>query len=231
MVIQAFHLTKVHPSGAKVLDDAFFSFPEASFNVILGENNSGKSTFLKMLAGEDQPTSGVLRVGAGDPYAFTPREKKEWLNEVGMVFPDLALFPDKTVEQNILFTLQLKGIHPDGQRDSIRKLLENAGLAEKIEAKPADLSSGQQKMVQSLRAMIFRPKLFLADEPLQGLDSRAALVLLKLLGELRKTGTTLVVTSRQAFAEAGESVPVLKGVLQWYRLIEGRIIPWEGSAP
>ncbi len=231
MMIQAFHLTKVHPSGVKVLDDAFFSFPEASFNVILGENNSGKSTFLKMLGGEEKPTSGVLRVGPGDPYGLTPKEKKDWLNEVGMAFPDLHLFSDKTVEQNILFTLQVKGIHPEGQRDSIRKLLENAGLGEKMEAKPTDLSSAQQKMVLSLRAMIFRPKLFLADEPLQGLDSATALVLLKLLGELRKTGATLVLTSKQAFPEVEQSIPALKGIIQWYRLAEGRISPVEVPTP
>src|ERR1035438_4543235 len=107
MMIQAFHLTKIHPSGAKVLDDAYFSFPEASFNVILGENNSGKSTLLKILAGEEKPTSGVLRVGSSDPYELTSRQKSEWLKEVGMFFHDLSLFPDKTVEGNILFTLQL----------------------------------------------------------------------------------------------------------------------------
>jgi ABC-type multidrug transport system ATPase subunit len=231
MMIQAFHLTKVHPSGAKVLDDAFFSFPEASFNVILGENNSGKSTLLKILAGEEKPTSGVLRVGAGDPFSLSAPEKRAWLNEVGMFFHDLSLFPDKTVEENILFTLQLKGIHPEGQRDAIHKLLEHAGLAEKMDARPGDLSSGQQRMVLALRAMIFRPKLYLADEPLQGLDPGAALVLLRLLGELRKTGTTLVMTSRQAFQEAEETLPALRGVLQWYRLAEGRLAPWEGSAP
>ncbi len=231
MMIQAFHLTKVHPSGAKVLDDAYFSFPESSFNVILGENNSGKSTLLKILAGEEKPTSGVLRVGPGDPFSLTAQERREWLNEVGMFFADLSLFPDKTVEENILFTLQLKGIHPEGQREAIRKLLEHAGLAEKMGAKPGDLSSGQQRMVLALRAMIFRPKLYLADEPLQGLDPGSALVLLRLLGELRKTGTTLVITSRQAFPEAETTLPALRGVLQWYRLSDGRLVPWEGSAP
>jgi ABC-type multidrug transport system ATPase subunit len=230
MKIQAFHLTKVHPSGAKVLDDAFFSFSEASFNIILGENNSGKSTLLKMLAGEDKPTSGVLRVGLGDPYTLSAKEKREWLNEVGMFFPDLSLFPDKTVKENILFTLQLKGIHPQGQEESIHKLLEHAGLSEKMNSKPADLSSGQQRMVLALRAMIFRPKLFLGDEPLQGLDPFATQVLLRLLGELRKTGTTLVITSRHAFPEVEETLPSLKGILQWHRLAEGRLIPWEGKA-
>jgi ABC-type multidrug transport system ATPase subunit len=231
MIIQAFHLTKVHPSGAKVLDDAFFSFPEASFNVILGENNSGKSTFLKILAGEEKPTSGILKVGSGDPYSFSSSEKKAWLNEVGMVFSDLSLFPDRTVEENILFTLQLKGIHPEGQKDAILKLLEHAGLAEKKDAKPADLSSGQQRMVLCLRAMIFRPKLYLADEPLQGLDPHAGLVVLRLLGELRKTGATVVMTSRHAFPEAEQELPALRGFIHWHRLTEGKLVPWEGTAP
>ena len=101
-MIQAFHLTKVHSSGVKVLDDAFFSAPEGSIAAVIGESRTGKSTFLKMLAGEEKPTSGVLRVNHLDIYNLSPGEKQNWLSEVGMMFPDFKLFPDKTVEENIL---------------------------------------------------------------------------------------------------------------------------------
>src|SRR5579885_2475167 len=103
MMIQAFHLTKVHPSGVKVLDDAYFSAPEGSFVVVVGESRTGKSTFLKMLGGEEKPTSGVLKVDHQDIYRLPEPERRRWLSEVGMVFPDLKLFPDKTVEENIHF--------------------------------------------------------------------------------------------------------------------------------
>src|SRR5690242_15825860 len=101
MMIQAFHLTKVHSSGVKVLDDAHYSAPEGSFVCVIGESRTGKSTFLKMLGGEERPTSGVLRVDHHDVYALTGEEKNRWLSEVGMIFPDLKLFPDKTIEENI----------------------------------------------------------------------------------------------------------------------------------
>lgn len=86
MMIQAFHLTKVHPSGVKVLNDAYFSASEGSFVAVIGESRTGKSTFLKMLGGEEKPTSGVLRIDHQDIYGLSVR-KRQWLSEVGMIFP------------------------------------------------------------------------------------------------------------------------------------------------
>src|SRR5258708_6700063 len=147
MMIQAFHLSKVHSSGVKVLDDAFFSAPEGSFNIVIGESRTGKSTFLKMLGGEEKPTSGVLRIDHQDVYNLSGPEKRRWLSEVGMIFQDLKLFPDKTVEENIHFILQVKGASGEGEEEAIRQLLSKAGLTAKINAKPSGLSSGEQKMV------------------------------------------------------------------------------------
>src|SRR5580692_1457321 len=142
MMIQAFHLTKVHSSGVKVLHDAYFSAPQGSFVAIIGESRTGKSTFLKMLGGEEKPTSGVLRIDHRDIYGLSDTEKSLWLSEVGMIFPDLKLFPDKTVEENIHFILQVKGASGEGEKEAITKLLSKAGLEGKAQSKPADLSSG-----------------------------------------------------------------------------------------
>src|SRR5258708_15895454 len=129
MMIQAFHLTKVHSSGVKVLDDAYFSVPEGSFTAIIGESRTGKSTLLKMLGGEEKPTSGVLRVDHLDIYALSSAEKQKWLCDLGMIFPDLKLFPDKTIQENIEFILQVTGAAGDDQQAAITKLLRRAGLS------------------------------------------------------------------------------------------------------
>ena len=229
MKIQAFHLTKIHPSGVKVLEDAYFSAPSGSFSIVIGESKTGKSTFLKILGGEEKPTSGTLRVDQLDLYGLSPREKQRWLAEVGMIFPDLQLFPDKTVEENILLILHVKGVDADmsSQRQAIGRLLSNAGLGSKVKSKPKDLSSGEQRMVMAMRAMIFKPRLLLADDPFQGLDEKAVSVLLHLLLELNKTGTTIVLSTQQtAFWEkTGKAEPGIS--LQWVRLKGGKLLPLE----
>jgi ABC-type ATPase involved in cell division len=226
MMIQAFHLTKIHSSGVKVLEDAYFSASEASFNVILGESRTGKSTFLKMLGGEEKPSSGVLRVDHRDIYALTGVERNQWLSEVGMIFPDLKLFPEKTIEENILFILQVKGVAGEGQREAIGKLLSKAGMGSKAQARPADLSSGEQRMVLALRAMIFRPRLLLADDPFQGLDEKACSVLFRFLLELHKSGSTIVLSTQQmSFLE--ETRKTAEAPLQWVKLEKGKFYPLE----
>lgn len=225
MMIQAFHLTKVHSSGVKVLDDAHFSASEGSFTAVLGESRTGKSTFLKMLGGEEKPTSGVLRIDHLDIYGLSDKEKQEWFREVGTIFPDLALFPDKTIEENILFILHVKGASGEGQEEAIGKLLSKAGLASKAGLKPADLSSGEQRMVLALRAMIFRPRLLLADDPFQGLDEKAASILFRFFLELNKSGTTLVLSTQQmAFLEEAKKAAANTSI-QWVKLEQGKIYP------
>ncbi len=230
MMIQAFHLTKIHPSGVKVLDDAFFSAPESSFTVLIGESRAGKSTFLKILGGEEKPTSGVLRVNHLDIYDLAEDEKRKWLSEVGMIFPDLKLFEDKTVEENILFILKVKGVQAKGQEESIRKLLTNAGLGSKLEAKPADLSSGEQRMVLALRAMIFSPRLLLADDPFQGLAENTAAILLKFFLELNKTGTTVVLSTQKTGLLEGARPGDTKAPIRWLGLRDGKFYPLQEQA-
>jgi cell division transport system ATP-binding protein len=227
MMIQAFHLTKVHSSGVKVLDDAYFSAPEGSFVAIIGESRTGKSTLLKTLGGEEKPTSGVLRVDHLDIYALSNAEKQKWLCEVGMIFPDLKLFPDKNILENIEFILQVKGAAGEGQEEAIEKLLFKAGLGSKARSKPADLSSGEQRMVLALRAMIFRPRLLLADDPFQGLDEKAASVLLKLLMELNKSGSTIVLSTQQMSFWGEAKRMAGEGSIQWVKLEQGKLHPLE----
>lgn len=230
MMIQAFHLTKVHPSGVRVLDDAYFSASDGAFVAILGESRTGKSTFLKMLGGEEKPTSGVLKIDHKDIYGFSEAEKRQWLSEVGVIFPDLKLFPDKTVEENILFILQVKGVSGEGEKEAATQLLSKAGMGGKIHSKPSDLSSGEQRMVLSLMAMIFRPRLLLADDPFQGLDARTTSVLFHLFRELNKTGSTIVLSTQQMFfLEAAKSKPDLS--IQWVKLEHGQLYPIEETAP
>ncbi|HTC20586.1 MAG TPA: ATP-binding cassette domain-containing protein [bacterium] len=231
MMIQAFHLTKVHSSGVKVLDDAYFSASQRSFVAIIGESRTGKSTFLKILGGEEKPTSGVLRIDHRDIYGLSDPEKSQWLSEVGMIFPDLKLFPDKTVEENIHFILQVKGASGEGEKEAIGKLLSRAGLEGKAHSKPADLSSGEQSVILALRAMIFRPRLLLADDPFQGLDHKASSLLFRLFMELNKAGSTIVLSTQQMiFLEEAKKAGT-ETRIQWMKLDQGKLHPLEEAIP
>ncbi len=231
MMIQYIHLTNVHSSGVKVLDDAYFSASQGSFVAVIGESRTGKSTFLKMLGGEEKPTSGVLRIDHHDIYGFSDSEKRQWLSEVGMIFHDLKLFSEKTVEENIHFILQVKGASGECEKEAIAKLLSKAGLEGKAQSKPADLSSGEQLVVLALRAMIFRPRLLLADDPFQGLDDKTAALLFRFFLELNKSGSTVVLSTQQMSFLAEAKKAGTEAHIQWMKLDQGKLYPLEEAIP
>lgn len=226
-MIQAFHLTKAGPSGVAILQDAYFSVPEGSFTVILGENPLATSTLFKVLAGESRPDSGTLRVDHRDIYGLSSSERRRWLLEVGIIFPDLKLFSEKMVEENILFILHAKGVSSAGQSGAILKLLSKAGMGDKLKVKTADLTLSERQMVLVLRAMIFRPRLLLAEDPFRGVEAGALATLTRFFAELNKTGTTIVLSTKQtAFWE--ETKKIREGLsLQWVKLEDGKIHPLE----
>ncbi len=231
MMIQAFHLTKVHSSGVKVLDDAYFSASQGSFMAVIGESRTGKSTFLKILGGEEKPTSGVLRIDHQDIYGLSDLEKRQWLSEVGMIFPDLKLFSDKTVYENFHFILQVKEASGEGEKEAIIKLLSRAGLEGKAQSRPADLSSGELRIVLALRAMIFRPRLLLADDPFQGLDGKATSLLFHFFLELNKSGSTIVLSTQQTSFLQETKKSGAEAHIQWMKLDQGKLYPMEEVAP
>jgi cell division transport system ATP-binding protein len=227
MFLQGFHLSQTDETGLPVLDDAYFSFLEGSYTVLLSENVFAITHFLKTLAGEKKPTAGVLRIDHEDPYALKGSQRRRWLSEVGMVFSDLRLFSDRTIEENMLFMLRAKGVWDPDSLGAVSLLLSKAGLGEKAHNLPSDLTDGERQLVMALRAMIFRPRLLLADDPFQKIEGDAFGLLFKFLWEINKTGTTIVLSARQsAFLEevkkCGEALPV-----HWLQLDGGKLYPLE----
>ncbi len=229
MMIQLFHLTKIHSSGVKVLDNAFLTVAEGAFVVVAGENRAGKSTLLRILAGEDKPTSGTVLIYQKSIYDLGPREKREWLAQTGFIFPDLKLFPDKTVEENVLFPLRVRGSFEEDQKIPVGKLLQRAGLEAKVHQKPSDLSAVEQRMGVALRAMVFKPQLLLADDPFLGMDEKSTLALWRLFIELNKSGSTVLI-SLQRSEDLAVAVDTLKETpLQMVQLKDGQLSPVEAS--
>ena len=227
MFIQGFHLTQTNASGIPFLENAYFSFPEGSYTVLLSENVLHATAFLKMLAGEHRPVSGTLRVDHQNPYAFTACQKRRWISEVGVVFSDFKLFSDRTVEENILFTLRAKGFWDKDSLDAAGLLFSKAGLSDKAKLRPQSLTAGERRLVMGLRAMIFRPRLLLADDPFQDVEEKAFEILFRFLWELNKTGTTIVLTARQtAFLEATKKTGSDLAI-RWTQLENGKVYSLE----
>ena len=199
--------------GVTALDDLTLDIADKEFLVLLGPSGCGKSTALRMIAGLDEPTEGVIEIGDRE---VTEVEAKD--RDVAMVFQSYALYPHMSVRRNIEFPLRSRRV-PADERD---KLVGNAagilGLEALLDRKPAQLSGGQRQRVALARAIVRRPEAFLMDEPLSNLDAKLRVQTRAELVELhRRLATTIIyVTHDQVEAMTmGDRIAILNdGALQ-----------------
>jgi iron(III) transport system ATP-binding protein len=161
--------------------------------VLFGPSGCGKTTVLRLLAGLEIPEQGSIRLDgrlvASAGKNFIPPEKRD----VGMVFQDLALWPHMTVQQNLMFSLNARGVQKREGKVRVREMLHCVGLEHRIEAKPHQLSGGEQQRVALARALVARPSILLMDEPLSSLDDeRKRAIASDLLGLQNQLGFTLI---------------------------------------
>ena len=161
--------------------------------VLFGPSGCGKTTVLRLLAGLEVPEQGSIRIDgrivANAGKNLVPPEKRD----LGMVFQDLALWPHMTVQENLMFGLNARGILRREARIRVREMLQRVGLEHRIDAKPHQLSGGEQQRVALARALVSRPSILLMDEPLSSLDEeRKDAIVSDLLGLQSQFGFTLV---------------------------------------
>ncbi len=210
-MIEVEHISKIHQRGlveVAALRDISCTIPEGAFTFILGPSGSGKSTLLYLLGGLDEPSSGEIRVFGKSLSKLTRGERDHFRrNDVGFIFQSFNLLANLNALENVLVPFYPTGITRD-QRATAIELLQNLGLGERIEHKPAQLSGGEQQRVAIARALLKRPRLVLADEPTGELDSENSHAI---LGHLRRMsqeqGTTVVVvTHEQEFVQPTDTV-------------------------
>lgn len=186
---------------------------DGEFLVLVGPSGSGKSTALRILAGLEQPTSGAVLIDGDDITGVDPAER-----DVAMVFQTYALYPHKTVEQNMSFALQLAKVPREEISRRVRRAAEQLGLTELLDRRPRQLSGGQRQRVAMGRAIVREPQVFLMDEPLSNLDAKLRVQTRTWIASLqRQLGiTTVYVTHDQTEAlTMGDRIAVMKlGVLQ-----------------
>ena len=176
-----------------VIDDLSLQIPKAERLVLFGPSGSGKTTVLRLVAGLEVPDKGEIRMAdrivANSGRNLVPPEKRD----VGMVFQDLALWPHMTVQQNLMFGLNARNVPKREAILRVREMLQRVALEHRMDAKPHQLSGGEQQRVALARALVSRPSILLMDEPLSSLDDeRKRAIASDLLGLQSQLGFTFV---------------------------------------
>ena len=182
---------------------------DGEFVVLVGPSGCGKSTTLRMLAGLEKITGGEIAIGDTIVNDLAPRQR-----DIAMVFQDYALYPHKTVYENLAFSLKVRGIDPAESKKRITDAAEMLGISDYLQRRPGQLSGGQRQRVAMGRAIVRRPKVFLFDEPLSNLDAKLRGQVRTEIKKLHQTiGTTIIyVTHDQVEAMTlADRIVILKG--------------------
>jgi len=190
------NVTKIYRhSGEPALQGVTLEVERGEFVFVVGQSGSGKSTLLRLILCEEAATSGNLFV-AGRELSRLPRRKVPALRrQIGTVFQDFRLLPNKNVFQNVAFALQVLGKSRQTIRAVLPETLEMVGLAGKEKRLPHELSGGEQQRVAIARAFVNKPAILLADEPTGNLDPTTSLDIVRLLDRINRTGTTIVMAT------------------------------------
>ncbi|AIA03901.1 cell division ATP-binding protein FtsE [Streptomyces noursei] len=190
------NVSKTYPKQNRpALRDVSLEIERGEFVFLVGSSGSGKSTFLRLLLREERASHGAVHVLGKDLAKLSNWKVPQMRRQVGTVFQDFRLLPNKTVGQNVAFALEVIG-KPRGQiRKTVPEVLELVGLGGKEERMPGELSGGEQQRVAIARAFVNRPLLLIADEPTGNLDPQTSVGIMKLLDRINRTGTTVVMAT------------------------------------
>lgn len=189
------HVTKQYTEGTDALHDISIRIDKGEFVFVVGKSGSGKSTFIKLLLKELDPTEGTLFVGGRQITGMRRKQVSIYRRKIGMVFQDFRLLKNKTVFENIAFAQQIIGASKRQIEKNVSIILQMVGLKGKETSYPHQLSGGEQQRVAIGRALINRPAILLADEPTGNLDPDTAWEIMMLLKEVNSLGTTVVVVT------------------------------------
>jgi len=193
------NVTKIYPRQEKAaLDGVNLDIEKGEFVFLVGLSGSGKSTFLKLVLREERPSSGVIHVVGKDLNTLSATKVPELRRQVGTVFQDFRLLPNKTVTENVAFTLHVLGYSNKQISREVPEVLELVGLEEKGDRKPSELSGGEQQRVAIARAYVSRPTILIADEPTGNLDPATSVGIMKLLDRINREGTTVVMATHDS---------------------------------
>ena len=192
-------VSKSYGNGAPALSNLNLEIEEGEFVFVVGASGSGKSTFIKLLLKELNPTEGTIVVDDVNLSKLKSRGTAKYRRKVGVVFQDFRLLQDRDVYSNIAFAQRVIGASPREIKKNVARVLSLVGLSEKYRSNPSELSGGEQQRVALARALarslISDPDIILADEPTGNLDPENSWEIMKLLEKINEQGTTVIVVT------------------------------------
>jgi cell division transport system ATP-binding protein len=198
-VIRFDNVTKLYPSQVHpAIGDCTLEIEKGEFVFLVGASGSGKSTLLRMMLREERPTAGSVHVLGKDLNRLSSWKVPALRRQMGTVFQDFRLLPNKTVFENVAFALEVIGKPRHTIAQVVPEVLELVGLAGKEHRRPDELSGGEQQRVAIARAFANRPLLLIADEPTGNLDPSTSVGIMRLLDRINRTGTTVVMATHDA---------------------------------
>ncbi len=195
-MISISNVTKQYKGAPRpALDDVSIEIDKGDFVFLVGTSGSGKSSLLRLMLREDVPSKGSVSVLGENLVAIASRRIPQFRRNIGMVFQDFRLLPNKTIFENIAFSLEVTGASRSKIADKVPAALNLVGLSEKADRMPNELSGGEQQRVALARAFVDTPALLLADEPTGNLDPATSAEIMRLLEKINEGGTTIVMAT------------------------------------
>ena len=192
-------VTKMYAGQARpALRHVTLDIDAGEFVFLVGQSGSGKSTCLRLIMREYRPSAGTVLVDGRDVGRLREWRVPALRRQLGVVFQDFRLLPDRTVYENVAFAMRVVGRSTGAIRSTVPKALELVGLGKRADRRPDELSGGEQQRVGIARAIVNQPKILLADEPTGNLDPDTSVGIMRLLDRINKGGTTVVMATHDA---------------------------------
>jgi len=192
------NVTKGYKGGTVAIRDMSLEIDKGEFVFLVGSSGSGKTTFIRLLLREEVPSHGRILVAGRDIANLSQWRIPYLRRNIGCVFQDFRLLPNKNVFENVAFALEVIGRPKHVVAAQVPQVLDLVGLSKKRESLPGELSGGEQQRVAVARAFVNRPLILLADEPTGNLDPATSQGIMRLLERINKTGTTVVIATHDA---------------------------------
>jgi len=205
-------VTKVFNGGYAALDGIDLEIQNGEFISLVGQSGAGKSTLLKLIYAEEMPTEGKVYFNEKDLSEISRRKLPYHRRNIGTVFQDFKLLPQKTAYENVAYALEVCGAPKEDILEDVPQILDIVGLGEKMHKFPRELSGGEQQKVVLARALIHKPLMIVADEPTGNLDPVSSVEIVQLLLKINNLGTTVILAShdRDIVNKAAKRVIVLE---------------------
>ena len=189
------NVTKIYEPDVAALQDVSFDIDKGEFVFIVGASGSGKSTVIRLVLKELEPTRGKIVVGGRDLGRLKRNKVPLLRRNVGCVFQDFKLLPNRTAAENVAYALKVQGENSTNIRRKVPEVLNMVGLTHKMSSLPDELSGGEQQRVSIARAFVNHPPLLICDEPTGNLDPDTSVGIMQLLYRINRSGTTILMVT------------------------------------